>query len=147
MASPDYPDSAPGILTEESMGNSSIRHLAASMTGERIAAGEFERTIHVWDLVARTPVSTFDTTLDFGGRRLAIAQDGRHCVVGAYRVHGVACYSADDGSEVWRRKDLTEVQSVRLSPDDSRVIVNCNDMGCQVLAQVSPEKHSPSFAR
>lgn len=121
------------------MNTPSIRQLAVSLAGERIAAAEFEQRVHVWDLATRSPVSTFDTILDFGGRRLAIAGDGRYCVVGAFRTHGVACYLADSGSGVWRRKDIKRIQRVRFSPDNLRVIVGCDRAISHILARETGE--------
>jgi hypothetical protein len=62
---------------------SAIRHLAASYSGNVLAAGEFEKRIHIFDVVTRTKVCEFDSRLDFGGRRLAVSDDGRYCAAGA----------------------------------------------------------------
>src|SRR5207248_2897310 len=82
-----------------------IRHLATSWSGSVIAAAEFERTVHVWDVAELRHLTTFPTIMDFGGTRLAITPDGKNCVAAAYHVEGVAAYAAPDGTEVWRRKD------------------------------------------
>lgn len=98
-----------------------IRHIATSYDGPLVAAAEFERYVQIWDFESQTQVSEFETTLDFGGRRLAISPDGKHCAVGAYHVHGIALYSTNDGAELWRRKDLKKVQKIRASVDGQRL--------------------------
>jgi hypothetical protein len=110
-----------------------IRQLAASRAGSVVAAAEFEHLVHLFDLRCLDRVRTIQTTLDFGGRRLAISDDGRIVVVGAYRVSGIAAYSSEDGRELWRRKDLKKVQKIAFSGDDSHVLC-CFDSGpCATL--------------
>jgi len=110
-----------------------ICQLATSWSGSVIAAGEFERTVHIWDVAADRRLATFPTVLDFGGRRLAITQDGRNCIAAAYHVEGIAAYATADGTEVWRRKDLKKAQTVRISLDDRRAYVCFDNRSCQVL--------------
>ena len=98
-----------------------IRHIATSHAGPTLALAEFEQNVYVWDVAAHALVSNFTTTLDFGGTRLAITSDGQHCIVGAYRRHGIAAYAARTGQEVWRRKDLKKVQDIHVSLDDSQL--------------------------
>ncbi|MCA9060536.1 MAG: hypothetical protein KDA85_18625 [Planctomycetaceae bacterium] len=63
-------------------------------------------------------IGEFETTLDGGGQRLAVSHDGRRFAVGAWEDHGIALYDAENGIEIWRRKDLNQVQVVRISEDD-----------------------------
>ncbi len=98
-----------------------IRHLSTSYDGTVIAAAEFEHHVQIWDIESHTRIAEFETTLDFGGRRLAISRDGKSCAVGAYRVHGVALYDTESGMELWRRKDLKKVQNIRASIDGNRL--------------------------
>ena len=111
----------------------SIRHIATSHDGSCVALAEFERNVFVWDLETHSLVSRFATTLDFGGRRLAITPDGRRCVAGAYRVHGIAAYLSRTGQEIWRRKDLKKVQTIRIAPDDDLVYCGFDDKSLNVL--------------
>jgi len=78
-----------------------IRQLATSFSGSVIAAGEFERTVHIWDLDTKKHLATFVTILDFGGVRLAITGDDTCCFAAAYHREGVAAYSASAGNEIW----------------------------------------------
>src|SRR5262245_58500523 len=110
-----------------------IRHFASSWSGSVIAAAEFERTVHVWDVAAERHLATFPTIMDFGGRRLAITADGRTCIAAAYNVEGIAAYAATDGVEVWRRKDLKKAQTLRVSLDGRRVYACFDNRSCQVL--------------
>jgi outer membrane protein assembly factor BamB len=110
-----------------------IRHFASSWSGSVIAAAEFERTVHVWDVAAERHVTTFPTIMDFGGTRLAITPDGKACIAAAYYVEGIAGYAASDGTEVWRRKDLKKTQRLRVSLDGRRVFACFENRSCQVL--------------
>jgi WD40 repeat protein len=110
-----------------------ISHLATSPKGSKLAAGEFERTVHIWDLKSRQRISVFDTVLSFGGHRLAISSDGKVCIAGAYLVEGVVAYSTTTGKIVWCRKDLKKVQRIRISNDDQRVFCCFDAKPCQIL--------------
>jgi hypothetical protein len=110
-----------------------IRHLAASRTGALVAAGEFERNVHVWDIASRKHIRSLETILDFGGRRLAISCDGHLLVAGAYRTGGVACYSIENGNKVWQRPDLRQPQIIHFSNDDNRIIVGDGKGTCRIL--------------
>jgi outer membrane protein assembly factor BamB len=114
-----------------------IRQLAASFSGVVIAAGEFERAVHIWDL---TPIhlASFETILDFGGRRLAITGDGKQCIAAAYRFDGVAAYSTFDGAKIWHRRDLKNTQCVKVSVDD-RHIGCIDEKSCQFLDRETGE--------
>ena len=98
-----------------------IRQLAPSWSGPKAALAEEACTVHVCDIVAGTQLTTFNTVLDFGGRRLAITSDGKTVVAGAYYIEGIAGYSTADGTEIWRRKDLKKVQYIRFSLDDDKI--------------------------
>jgi hypothetical protein len=112
---------------------STIRQLVSSRLGNVLAAAEFEKIVHLYDLASLERLHSFPTTLDFGGRRLAITDDGRTVFVGAYHRHGIAAYSSEDGQELWRRKDLKKVQQLGLNGDGSRLLC-CFDRGpCECL--------------
>lgn len=100
-----------------------IRQLSTSLTGNRIAAGEFEKRIHIWDASKNSCICSFDCILDVGGRRLAISADGKSCVAAAYHNQGIANYSADNGKVLWHRKDLEKSQFIRFSADDRYILV------------------------
>jgi len=110
-----------------------IRHLAASRDGSLLAAAEFESVVHLWDLNSLTRLRTFETTLDFGGSRLAVSPDGGLLAVGAYQRYGIATYRTLDGSELWRRKDLKKVQRVRFSHDGCRLFCCFDSSACERL--------------
>jgi hypothetical protein len=110
-----------------------ITELATSWEGSTIAAGEPEGIVHIWDVGKNKSISTLDTILDFGGRRLAVTADGRHCVAGAYHVEGIAAYSCAGAALAWRRKDLKKVQRIRVSLDDRRVYCCFDQSPCHVL--------------
>jgi outer membrane protein assembly factor BamB len=116
-----------------------IRHLATSWSGSVIAAGEFEHIVHVWDLQAERHLATFPTILDFGGRRLAITADGKNCFAAAYQNEGIAAYATADGSEIWHRKNLKNIQTLRISEDDRCVYACFDDRSCHVLCRETGE--------
>ena len=98
-----------------------IRQLAASRTGPFIAAGEFEETVHIWDVCNRCFIRTLSTPLDFGGSRMAISTDGRACVTGSYADGAVVCYCVASGDELWRRNEVEHPENISFTPDDRRI--------------------------
>src|SRR5262245_31219051 len=112
-----------------------IRQIATSWAGSAIAAAEFEHTVHIWDLDSGLTEYTMETTLDFGGKRLAISTDGACCIVGAYGPAGLAAYSTVDGVETWRRRDLNKSQDVGVSLDDRRIFCCLDKNRCEVVSR------------
>lgn len=93
-----------------------IRHIAASTHGNIIAAGEFERTVHIWDAARREHLREFETILDYGGYRLDIDAHGRYCAAGTFSDNSVALYAVSSGEQIWRRRDIAQVQKLTFSP-------------------------------
>lgn len=110
-----------------------IQYIAASYDGPVFAVAEFERYVQIWNVESRRRITGFETTLDFGGKRLAITRDGHHCAVGAYHIHGIALYETVYGKEVWRRKDLKKVQTIRISVDGHRLLCGFEDRSFELL--------------
>lgn len=114
------------------MTQTTIRQFASSHRGTILAAAEFEKIVHLYDLNTMEHLTTLNTTLDFGGKRLAISDDGQTVFVGAYHVHGIAAYSIA-GPELWRRKDLKKVQHITLTTDNTRVLCCFEQGSCESL--------------
>lgn len=93
------------------------RHVVASSTNRRVLIAAQEREVVVCDLEEMTCTEPISTTFDFGGSRLALSDEVNGIVAAAYQEHGVALYSADNGVELWRRRDITRVQTIELSCD------------------------------
>ena len=110
-----------------------IRHIATSCDGPVIAVAEFERYVQIWNVESQRRIAHFETTLDFGGNRLAITRDGQYCAVGAYRIHGIALYETKDGMEVWRRKDLKKVHTIRASLDGQHLLCGFEGKSFELL--------------
>lgn len=91
--------------------NTSILAVARSTSYDRI-----EAQLSIYDLAAGRLRGEFPVRFDSGGRRLSLSRDSQSCFVGCYDVHGLAAYSALDGSELWRRRDLKAVQCVDALP-------------------------------
>ena len=98
-----------------------MRHLAANDSTSRVAVAAFESDVAIWDVGTGQRITSFQTILDFGGRRLAVDPAGEFCVAGAYDRDGLACYNATTGNLIWQRTDLKRVQHVAYSVDGARV--------------------------
>jgi hypothetical protein len=114
-----------------------IRHLAMNLEGNIVAAAEFEKRVHIWDVNTATRVATFETKLDFGGRRLAISPEGSFCAVGAYNRYGVSLYAIDNGSVIWNRKDLKRVQFISFNNSDGNILVGMDEKPLHILDLMS----------
>jgi hypothetical protein len=61
-----------------------IRHVETSpFAPDLFVTAEFERAVTVRSIGQRRRLSTFDTVLDFGGRRLTLVEDPSVLVAGA----------------------------------------------------------------
>jgi hypothetical protein len=85
-------------------------------------AALFKNTVMVWDIKTGKMMSSFNTILDFGGTRLAVANKKDIFIAGDYQRNGVAGYQISDGYMVWHRNDLKNVQNIWISPDDEMAI-------------------------
>jgi hypothetical protein len=83
-----------------------IRQIALSADGSRAALGAFTERVESWDLTTGAVTSAFDTTLDFGGERLAIDKSGSVVVAASYERNGIAGYNVENGKLLWHRRDL-----------------------------------------
>jgi hypothetical protein len=101
------------------MHHTAIRHLAAC-EGPLLAAALFESTVQIWNWVEACKIGEFETILDFGGRRLALATNGSICITGSW-TRGLAAYGVPDGKLLWHRRDFSEVQHLTLSPSEDMV--------------------------
>jgi len=109
-----------------------IRHIATSYDGNVIAAGEFIRRVHTWNIETKKKLTDFDTVLEPGGSRLAISRDGRLCAAGAYdggslaenRYVGgsVAAYDTSTGEMLWQNKRIKRVQGLKFSTHCPEII-------------------------
>lgn len=110
-----------------------VRHLATSFGGSRAAAAAFERTVSIWDLQTGEHVATFQTVLDFGGRRIVVNEQGTLCAAAAYSGRGLACYDISTGSVIWSRRDLKHLQDLSVSRDATQLYCGAETRGCAVL--------------
>jgi hypothetical protein len=106
---------------------SAIRLLAPSWSGKYFATAQRSEVakrkadVSIWNLETELKESEFPTIMDFGGSRLAIDLEGRHCIAAAFNLDGIACYSAKTGETVWQRADLRKGQSVQIWPSGNQV--------------------------
>jgi hypothetical protein len=104
------------------MRDSAIRHLVGCDDSPLIAAALFESTVQIWHLEKAEKIGEFETILDFGGQRLALAAAGSICVTGSW-TQGLSAYSVPDGKRLWHRADLSEIQT--LTVDAAGQVVYC----------------------
>jgi outer membrane protein assembly factor BamB len=90
-----------------------IRHMATSYAGPTMALAEFEKRVQILDLNNWQVIAAFDTILDFGGRRLAISEDGGILICGCWERYGICAYETRTGKLIWQRKDLKKVQHIQ----------------------------------
>ena len=110
-----------------------IRHIATTFSGELFATAEFERQVSIWKIDNGELQISFETHLDFGGRRLAISPDGQLCAAGAYHVYGISVYRVLDGSVVWNRRDLKEVQWLEFDPGSKVLLAGFDEKPLHIL--------------
>lgn len=94
-------------------GYESIRHIATSFNGDRFAVAQFEHFVQVWELNTGH-VASFTTKLDFGGRRLAITEDGTLLAVASYSPSTLTVFDINKQTELWKRKDIKNSQFINL---------------------------------
>jgi hypothetical protein len=71
----------------------------------------------IWSFINREEIVAFDTRIDAGGDRMALAMTPTPLLItGAYDVHGVSGYDALTGEPLWQRKDLKGIQYLRWIP-------------------------------
>ena len=129
-----------GPMNKSVSGRSAIRQIACCPTpgAPWFATGEWERAVEVWSIPDRRLVSAFETVLDFGGRRLALADDPPIVIAGAYHRHGICGYDAITGEQLWERKDLRRVQTLEPLPGN-RVAAGFSDKSLHLLSAATGE--------
>ncbi|MEM8672230.1 MAG: WD40 repeat domain-containing protein [Planctomycetota bacterium] len=94
---------------------------ATSFDGTTVAFGASKGVVHIFDLTTCARISRFDTDLDFGGSRLAIAPNSVYCAIASYDRKSVTLADIQ-GRLIWQRTDVDEVQKVRFSLDGTVLI-------------------------
>ena len=112
----------------------SVRHLVAAERAARVALGQFERSVEVWDLRPARRIAKFDTVLDFGGRRLVLSDVGDVLVAAAYHRFGVAAYATDTGMLLWQRREIKRPQRLSVSHSSRTVYVGVEVGPCLALS-------------
>jgi hypothetical protein len=125
-------------MTQDTYRASAIRHLATG-DGDIFAAALFKHTVLFWNVATGALISQFETVLDFGGTRLALAQAESACLAAAYHRHGLACYEVPSGALRWQRRDLKKIQQVALAADRSHVYCCFDEGPCQVVSIANGE--------
>jgi hypothetical protein len=111
-----------------------IRHISTSNKGSRIALAEFEKVVQIFDILEKKMISEFETILDFGGRRVAINNNGEICICASYEKNLLCGYETANGRKIWQREDIKKIQSVRmLSTNDGVVFVQSDKRVSRIL--------------
>lgn len=116
-----------GVEASEMIIGSAIFDLATSDRRDVFLATLFENTVYTWSIATGKKIAEFNTIMDTGGRRLALANSKDVFVAGAYYRYGVACYQLTNGKKLWHRNDLKGVQVIKISPDDTTVFCGFSD--------------------
>lgn len=114
-----------------------IRYISTPFEGQIIALAEFEKAVQVIDLSTFSTISEFDTVLSFGGRRLAISEEGNICVAGAWARHGICGYETNSGKLIWQRKDLKKVQHIQTTRTDKNRIFAQFEIGASRFIDIN----------
>ncbi len=93
-----------------------------------------EGRLTIYSLESGHVAGEFPVRFDYGGRRLALGRDGRSCFVGCFNKYGIAAYSTLNGAELWRRKDLREVQRIAAFPFEDVVFCGTDKGGYLLCA-------------
>jgi len=94
----------------------------------------FQGQLSIFDLRSRRRLSDFPVVYRSGRGRFALSNDMLRCFIGCYETHGLAAYSAQDGSVLWRRKDLQALQRVASFPFSDVVFCRCQDSEAFLLS-------------
>jgi hypothetical protein len=120
------------------MRGSAIRHLAITDRSAIVAAAYFEKTVQIWSWKTGEQLGEFETALDFGGRRIALAPDGRACLIGSFgrrskERRGLSAYLVPSGTLLWRREDIPHIQNVRFSGSGQEIYCGVEGSSAYVI--------------
>jgi len=105
-------------------------NIATSYDGKLLAIAKTVQNVkllgivQILDLAACEKIAEFEVRYDSGGHRLAFSRAQDVCVVGCYRRYGLGAYEIHNGQELWRRKDLKQVQTLSTLPHCDEVLYN-----------------------
>ncbi len=68
--------------------------------------------LSIFDLRARKRLADFPVVYRSSLGRFSLSRDSGLCFLGCFEEHGLAAYSTQDGSELWRRNDLQALNAV-----------------------------------
>jgi len=89
----------------------------------RTSRNAIDSKLSTFDLKAKKRIGRFPVLYSGGLRRSSLSQDAHLCFIGCFREHGLAAYSTQEGSEIWRRNDLDILNDVTAFTHDN--IVSC----------------------
>ena len=90
----------------------SARNSVATIDGDNV--------VRVYEFPSLQKIAAFSVDTDFGGSRLALAPNGQLIAAGKYDTGHLSLHRLD-GSKVWERHALDEIQTIRFSLDSETV--------------------------
>lgn len=112
----------------------SIRQLSAAAEVGRVALGEADSRVSIWDLDPIRVVATFETILDFGGQRIRLSNDGAIVLCAAYHRDGVAAYDCATGRLLWQNRGVKRPQRLTTSRTSRLTYVGVEGGPCLALS-------------
>jgi hypothetical protein len=97
---------------------------------------DFHTDVEAFDIRDGTRISLTKTIFSWGGRRLAISDDGRHFIAGGWANKlggGVACYEVETGRIVWHERRLARSHHLRYDPVSDGWLASLARGGTHVL--------------
>lgn len=96
----------------------------------------FEKHVQIFDIKDQQVLSKFETILDYGGRRIAIDEEGEICICGCWERHGICGYETATGQLIWQRKDLKKVQHIQTLRSDKNIVFTEFNTGASRLLDI-----------
>lgn len=81
----------------------------------------------VYDCEEQTLQARFVGPYSIGGSRAAVTDDGKYVACAAWTKEGIALVETESGTTLWKKTNITRIQSVQFSKDESQVIIRTNE--------------------
>lgn len=94
-----------------------------SNNAKYMLAGEFKKTINVWDLANKNKLYTINTSFETSSERLAISNNENLFVTCSWKKKSIMLFSIFNGKILWENKMINNVESIRFSKNDEYLYV------------------------
>src|SRR5678816_4368279 len=96
-----------------------IRHLAASWSGDLVAAVDEKDVIHVWSLESFSKLCEVQTFPKAPGVSVSLSRESSVVYAGSWYAGGAMAYSLSESRELWKRRDLRRFSGILAGGYDS----------------------------